>query len=472
MLPALPPPNILFAIADDQSYPYASAYVQTEPEVANMVHTPGFDFVAGHGVAFTNAFATSPGSSPSRASILTGRFPWQIEEAGTHASSFPAKYVCYPDIFAAKGYRVGFTGKGWGPGNWEVSGRKHNPAGPAYNELKLVPPHQGISKIDYSANFSHFLDSLQEGQPFCFWYGAHEPHRPYTTDSWKEEGKSLSDVPVPPYLPDVPVVRGDFLDYAVEIEWFDLHLQRIIEELQKRDMLENTIIIVTADNGMPFPRAKANCYDAGTHVPLAICWGNRVSHPHLEQTIVSLVGELAGQSLSPLLGFSQEAYTSTVAMSGRERHSCARYNNYGYPIRSIRSGQYQLIRNFHPERWPAGAPFAIGQSNLQKGYADIDDCPTKTFMISHREEAEFAPFFEAAVSKRPEYELFDLQSDPYCLHNLAGNPEYHDLFIEMKMLLENRLVGTGDTRLVGNDPDVWEHYPRLAGPMREFPDEP
>lgn len=121
-------PNILFVISDDQSYPHASAYGSP------IAKTPAFDFIARNGWLFNNAFVTSPGSSPSRASILTGLYPWQIAEAGTHASSFPAEYKCFPDILAEAGYHVGCTGKGWGPGDWKISGRKHNPAGPEYNK--------------------------------------------------------------------------------------------------------------------------------------------------------------------------------------------------------------------------------------------------------------------------------------------------------------------------------------------------
>ena len=205
-------PNILVAIADDQSYPHASAYGST------WIHTPAFDRVASEGLLFSNCYACSPGSSPSRASMLTGLFPWQIEEAGTHASSFPSRYVCYTDVLHEAGYQVGYTGKGWGPGDWKVSGRTQNPAGPEYNRHRLEPPVKGISDIDYSANFRAFLDSLPSDQPFCFWYGANEPHRPYTRDAWRKSGKTEASAEVPAYLPDVKEVRGDLLDYAFEIE--------------------------------------------------------------------------------------------------------------------------------------------------------------------------------------------------------------------------------------------------------------
>jgi N-sulfoglucosamine sulfohydrolase len=124
-------PNILIAISDDHSFPHASAYG------SKFVETPAFDRIANEGVLFMNGWAPSPGCSPSRAALLTGRYPWQIEEAGTHASSFPDQYVVFPDLLEDAGYWVGFTGKGWGPGDWEVSGRDRNPAGPAFQDVRL-----------------------------------------------------------------------------------------------------------------------------------------------------------------------------------------------------------------------------------------------------------------------------------------------------------------------------------------------
>ena len=96
-------------------------------------------------------------AAPAAAALLTGRQHWQVEQAGTHASSFPTTYVTYPDLLEQAGYVVGYTGKAWGPGNWKVSGRKRNPAGPDFNERTLDPPFEGISKEDYAANFADFL---------------------------------------------------------------------------------------------------------------------------------------------------------------------------------------------------------------------------------------------------------------------------------------------------------------------------
>jgi uncharacterized sulfatase len=479
--PDMKPANILFVVSDDQSYPHASAYGSA------MVSTPGFDRIAAAGALFTNFYVTSPGSSPSRASMLTGLYPWQIEEAGTHASSFPAKYACFPDVLQQAGYHIGYTGKGWGPGNWQVSGRPHNPAGPVYNNIKLSPPYTGISNIDYTANFKKFLSERETGQPFYFWLGTNEPHRAYQADAWTKDGKSLTSASVPGYLPDNDDVRGDMLNYAVEIEWFDSHLTNCINELVRIGEFDNTIIIVTADNGMSFPRAKSNCYDSGVHVPLAICWGSKIQPSQVVDALTSSVdffptlmdaayiekqSGLSGQSLLPLVNGNPAEYTSNAIYAGRERHSYARYENLGYPIRTIRQGDYLLVWNLHPERWPAGDPQSMQQNGtlnaMHKAYFDIDGSPSKTFLTDNYTNPSVTPYFDAAVAKRKEYELFNLANDADCMNDLSGEDSYKDILATMQQKLEDRLLETGDTRLGGN-PDIWETYPRLEGDMRYFP---
>ena len=194
-------PNVLIAISDDQSYPHASAYGY------EAISTPAFDRVAKEGVLFRNAFTPAPGCSPMRAAFLTGRNIWQIEHAGTHASSFPAKYEVFPDRLEQAGYWVGYTGKGWGPGNWKISGRDRNPAGPQFSQRTMKAP-SGISKTDYASNFADFLAQRPKGQPFCFWYGGHEPHRSFGKGLGRENGLDPSKVQVPAFLPDTEEIRN------------------------------------------------------------------------------------------------------------------------------------------------------------------------------------------------------------------------------------------------------------------------
>jgi len=246
-------PNILLAISDDQSH------VHTGATGDRVVKTPAFDSVADGGVLFRQAYSLSPGCAPSRAGILTGRFPWQLEEAGTHASYFPRKFVVYPDLLEQNGYFVGLTGKGAGPCNFKEAGWSRNPAGPNYDRRKLEQPLPYINVNDYAANFQEFLAARPKDRPFCFWFGCTEPHRAYQKGSGLKSGKRLEDVAVPPFLPDTAEVRSDILDYYLEIEHFDCHLRLMLDLLNKAGELENTLVVVTPTMACRFPAPKRLC---------------------------------------------------------------------------------------------------------------------------------------------------------------------------------------------------------------------
>ncbi len=488
-------PNVLVCISDDQSYPHASAYGYA------AISTPAFDRVASMGVLFDNAFTPAPGCSPMRAAFLTGRHIWQIGAAGTHASSFPKKYTVYQDRLEAEGYFVGFTGKGWSPGNWKVSGWERNPAGTAFSQIKMDSP-PGISNIDYAANFKAFLDKRPDGAPFSFWYGGYEPHRVFKPGIGKEHGLDPDAVTVPPFLPDTPEIREDLLDYCFEIQWFDQHLGRMLDELERRGELDNTLVIVTSDNGMAFPYAKANINEYGIHMPLAVAWparvpGERRVKDHinlidLTATIYEATGvappeehPIAGHSILPILTSDQQGQVDEsrdAIFSGRERHSSSRFNTLSYPQRGIRTEQYFYVRNFRPERWPAGAPQRYTKVTYENGtavdgvlgpmhagYHDIDACPSLTFLIQNRDAPRVAPLFRLAVEKRPAEQLFDIQSDPGCLINLADDSAHADAKQKLRERLMAYLRETGEPRVVGPDGgDVFETYPRYS-PLRWFP---
>ena len=478
-------PNVLLAIADDASFPHTSAYGTPQ------VQTPAFDRVAGGGVLFTNAVAASPGCAPSRAALLTGRHAWSLEQAGTHASSFPARFETYPDRLAAAGYHVGYTGKGWGPGRWnvdEVGARPTNPAGPAYNRRKAKPPSSGISGRDYAANFADFLDERPDGEPFCFWYGGQEPHRAYEEGYGERLGKRPEDVELPSFLPDRPIVRIDMLDYFAEIEHFDRHLGRMLNLLEDCGELANTLVIVTADNGMPFPRAKANCYDAGLHVPLAVMWADEIPRGRTVEDVVGFVDLTAtiddaagvafgegydahGTSLLPLLRSDAAGLidSTRTAFGHRERHSSSRHANAGYPQRAVRTRRHLYIDNLRPGRWPAGDPRKIEGGELgpmHGGYHDIDACPTLSLLTENAGDPTLGHFLELAVGKRPAVELYDVIEDPACLTNLAGCASVAAVQADLETALLRERQGTGDPSL--SDPDAFEPYPRYS-PIRTFP---
>ncbi|MCK0191475.1 sulfatase [Arenibacter sp. F20364] len=502
-------PNILFAISDDQSF------FHTGFEGSKFVKTPAFDRIAREGVYFSNCYAGSPGCALSRSAIITGRHHWQNEQAGQHASAWLKKYVPFVDLLQENGYSTGRTGKGVGPFQYartqaDSLWRKNDAAGVSHSEIRYEEQNderfaQGINTTNYFGNFKYFVENIKKDKPFFFWYGGYEPHRSYEKGSWKNMSKKLEEVKVPDFLPDNDEIRGDLLDYAVEIEWFDLHLQRMLEYLEEIGELENTIVIVTADNGMPFPRAKANSYEYGVHVPLAIRYprqfpGNRVVEDPigfidlaptiLEMTNTSSQGMLpiTGKSILELLQSKENGVlskTERTAYSGRERHSSSRYLNWGYPQRSIRKRDYLFIWNMKPDRWPAGAPQKFAENDSQQllplygldenntymnnsGFTDIDDCPTKTYLIENHGDSAISPFFDLAVDKRPEYELYNVQQDPSCLKNLSGTPSFKKVEKALKTELLGELKKSNDPRISGPDPEVFDSYKRYS-PMRKFP---
>lgn len=481
-------PNILIAISDDQSFAHTSAAGYPG------VKTPVFDRVAAEGILFRNGFAPSPGCSPSRAAFLTGRHTWQIEQAGTHMSSFPAKYVTYPDLLEAGGYTVGYTGKGWSPGNYKISGRTRNPAGPVFNSRQLTPPTKGISKNDYAGNFADFLATRKEGQPFCFWYGAIEPHLGYETGSGVKAGKRLEDANVPGFLPDHPEVRSELLDYCLEIEWFDSQLGKMLKLLEAAGELENTLVIVTSDNGMPFPRAKATCYEYGIHVPLAIRWGDKVPGGRVVDDLVGLVDltatilevsgveepteyPISGRSIMNILNSEKQGVVDPSrdrVWSARERHTSARFDNWTYPQRALRTPEYLYIRNFEPDRWPMGDPQIIksdgslGQEN--RAYFDIDFSVIRHSMLENQDDPEVAKILKLSVAKKPAEELYDITQDPDCLNNLASDPAFLETKQKLSQQMMEYLKKTGDPRATGNG-EIWDSYKRY-GNIRNFPKPP
>lgn len=478
-------PNILLVISDDQSWPHASAYGY------EGIPTPAFDRIAREGILFNQAFVASPGCSPSRAALLTGLNCWQIEEAGTHASSFPRKYLVFPDLLEEAGYYIGYTGKGWGPGDYEVSGRTRNPAGPEFSDITLENP-EGISDNDYAANFREFLKGREQDQPFFFWLGTREPHRRYKKNIGKENGMDPGKIKVPPFLPDVEEVRNEVLDYGYEITWFDDHLEKAIAILEEARELDSTLIVVTSDNGMPFPRAKANVFEYGIHVPLAIRWGREVKGGRSSDDLVSLTDlcttflevagadtpayPLEGKSLLNILSSEESGITDSTrraVYASRERHSSSRWNNLGYPQRCIRTHRYLYIRNFAPERWPAGAPQKYDEEGelepMHQAYHDIDEA-ADNFVIRERDNPEYRKFFLWAVDKRPAEELYDIVNDPGCMNNLADDPAHSAGLSDLRTRLQDYLTRTGDPRVTEDGEELFESYPRLRGPMRKFPE--
>jgi len=445
-------PNILIIMSDNQYAKHVGCYGD------EMVRTPNMDRIAHEGVRFTHAFCSSPSCTPSRAALLAGQDVWRLKEGANLWSILPTQYPIYPDLLESSGYQVGFNGKGWGPGSFEANGRKRNPGGNPYH------------------SFNEFMQLKKTEDPWCYWISSHEPHRPYVEGSGTKAGIDSTKVQVPGYLPDVPVVRGDIADYYAAVEQFDRELGQALDELKKSGEWENTIIVVCSDNGWQMPRGLANLYDFGTHVPLIISWQGRfkqgvvaedmVTLNDLAPTFLELAGvevptQMTAKSLVPVLEKtpSSDAEERNFVVLGRERHAFVRQHGLGYPGRAIRTKEFLLIRNFEPDRWPAGDP---------PFYGDIDPYmlnwpgETKYYLMEHKDDPAVKPFFHLGMGKRPAIELFDIKNDPDELHNLANDPKYAAIKADLIKKMDDYLVKTADPRMVKGDVKVWDRAPYFS----------
>ena len=452
-------PNILFVLGDDWGWPHASCLGTPG------IQTPHFDRLAREGVLFRNAHSAFPSCSPSRAAILTGQWPWRLEQGAILRGDVGAQYPVFPELLEKAGYFIGQQGKGYSPKD------------------KKAPP-RNLTGRNYRS-ITAFIAARPKDKPFCFWLGTWTPHRPYTPGTGITNGLDPAKVRVPPTLPDNDVVRSDICDYFCEAQDMDKTLGEALAELEKAGELENTIVVATGDNGWPFPRGKATCYEAGTHQPLAIRFGAKVKGGRVVEDFVSLTDlaptfleaagltpprEMTGRSLMPVLlsGKSGQVDPSRDhILTGVERHAWGRTDGphrfTGYPMRSIFMGDFHYIRNFKPGRWPAGdpPPALLGSGQLAGKepvvLIDCDDGMTKAWMVTHRDEPQVKPLYELAFGKRPAQELYDLRSDPHEMKNLASDPAYAAKVKELDERLMAELKATDDPRVTGRD-EVFDQF--------------
>jgi arylsulfatase A-like enzyme len=437
-------PNILFLMADDWSWPHASSL--GDP----VIKTPTFDRVAREGVMFTNAHVACPSCTPSRNAIATGQWPWRLGDAANLGGSLRESDPTYPDLLHTAGYQIGFSSKGAEPSPYKFTHR--DPFGPKFK------------------SFEEFYAKHKVGEPFCFWFGCNDPHRPYRYEEGERSGLDPAKVKLPACLPDNETTRKDFCDYLFRTQRYDTESGKILALLEKSGELENTIVVMSGDNGLPFPRCKGTLYDTGTHAPLAIRWGAKVkggrtltdfvSLTDLAPTFLAAAGispppVMTGRSLLPILTSDKSGQADLAhryVLTGMERHV------FSYPCRAIRNERFSFIRNFNPADWhkdesrfPAYTPnFINGEWPKDAGafLFNIDPSPTKQYLLDHRDEPAMKPFFEMACGLHPEEELYDLKSDPAELYNLAGEPRLAHVRANLRALLDSKLVASQDPRVI------------------------
>lgn len=429
-------PNILLLIADNWAYPHAGIY-------GTEVSTPAFDQVAREGVLFDHAFAPTPSCSPSRSSLLTGQDSHRLQDAANLYGNLKSSYNTYPELLAAAGYFTGYSGKGWAPGSAEASGRRENPAGPHF------------------ARFDEMLTARPAGAPFCYWFGSQNPHVPW--NQGQSNGIRPQSVRVPKHLPDDPAVRADIVSYLGEVQAFDKECGAILDRLRASGELDNTLVVMTSDNGWQMPRGLANCYDLGVRIPMAIRWprgfkpGSRrsdfVSLTDLMPTFLEAAGVRLPSSVTAASLLSRVRRDRMFLE--RERHANVRRGDLSYPIRGLRTRDYLYLWNVDPDRWPAGDPefyWAVGP------YGDIDDSATKRLLLERKPQ----PYFDLCMAKRPAEELYDLAKDPDQIANVAAKPEYARVRQRMRREVEQWMRKTADPRAAGAT-DFWDRVP-YGGP--------
>lgn len=506
VMPAADQVNIVLLFADDLGR-YASIYADPrQPSPNDIISTPVFDRVARDGARFDNAFVSVPSCTPSRAALNTGR---HFFRNGSHAQLHYPWVKTAPDPFAKikgmpltlrdGGYHIGLTYKlhmrpsiiGGKKNTYNKAGNRFNQFSQVVSKAKNQDAAKQLLFDEVRNNFLSFLKKRDPGQAFFYSYNPTNTHRKWVRGS----GKALWGIDpdqlegrLPPFLPDTAVVREDFADYLGEAMAFDVSCGVILDEIEKLGELDNTLIVISGDHGIPgFPRGKCNVHDFGSRVLLAMRWPKHISKRRVVKTPVSLI-DLAptflaaaglksvddpnGENLLPALAAGgSDTQLRGSAVIGREVHAhTARNDNQPYPVRALRTPDFLYVKNFKPERWPAGDPYQVTADSepsfaeicleTYACFADIDASPTKAWLVKHRRDADIEPLLEFAWNKRPAEELYELAKDPFQIHNLASDPAYAGIRNELRKQLMEELEANEDPRLDGDSfdrpPYRWE----------------
>ena len=492
-------PNILFFFADDWGR-YASIYSAPEtPSLNDVIKTPNIDRIANEGVLFRNAFVPVASCGPCRASLATGRYFWNCGSGAFlngKASNWKGRknpFTTLPkfvDLLAKDGYYVRKSLKtfAFNPSPQGAQARKVPKVeyqryglyvGTASDDAETRKRRKQV--LDHPrGEMQRVLAGQPKDQPFFFVYGSINAHRPYVADSgknlWNIDPDRLKGL-IPKFLPDVDDIRRDFSDYLGEIEALDAMLGVMLTELESSGQLDNTIIVLSGDHGIPgVPRGKTNCYDLAIRAPLMIRYpkliapqrtvDDFVSVMDVGPTLLDLAGidvprSMDGQSFKKQLTDHRSGWIDQhrdEVIVGRELHfHTARDGNLPYPMRAIRTPDFLYIRNFKPERWPMGDPRGLDDKTpptyeqLHQSTAvtmpDLDASLTKAWLITHRNEPDVKPLFDLTLNLRPAEELYDLRVDPDQQNNLIDNDKYNAKRVELAERLMSVLEKTADPRL-------------------------
>ena len=427
-------PNFIIFVADDMAWEDCGAYGHPS------IRTPNIDALANAGMKFQRAYLTCSSCSPSRCSILTGRYP-HATGAGELHLPLPGDQTMLTKPLKEAGYWTAAVGK-WHLGDAvtdQVDYRKGSNAG-AMGEAWVTS-----------------LKTRPRDKPFFVWAAHSDPHRGYRPGA-VDPPHSPDHVVVPPYLPDTPKVRSDLALYYDEVSRFDQHIGMVLKELEAQAVAANTVVIVISDNGRPFPYCKTHVHVPGVRTPLIVRWPDRIRGGTVARQVISTVDiaptvlKLAG--LGPLPSFQGQSFAPVLFGSklSIRRFAFAEHNWHDYRAfeRAVHGERYCYVRNWLPNT-PGTPP------------ADAVRSPTYREMQRLRDQGKLTPA-QSLSFKRPRAEefLFDIQSDPDCVHNLAVHPSLSETLIEMRKVLTSWQAETHD-EFPGEDQTTPDGFHRVTG---------
>ncbi len=420
-------PNVVLIIADDMGRDDCGAYGNLK------VKTPHIDRLAREGMRFDRAFVTASSCSPSRSSMITGRYPHNTGAAELH-SPLPRDQVTFVEKLRAAGYWTAQAGK-WHLGAFAKARFE------VIREANAGRTTAGDSGALQSGcdQWLPVLRDRPKGKPFFLWLAAIDPHREYERGTIAAPHRP-EDVTVPPYLPDIPEVREDLALYYDEISRLDHHVGEVLSELDRQGIADNTVVLFLSDNGRPFPRCKTTLYDSGIGTPFIVRWpgrvrpgarcGSLVSTIDIAPTMLRLAGiepgpSVQGEDLSPLFA-DPTAKVHELIFAERNWHD---YASHG---RAVRSERFKYIKNDDSTRALTPPADAVRSPTFQ-AMRRLRDAGKLT-------EAQRACF----AAPRTVEELYDLETDPHELVNLAGDPRYAKTISEMRSALAEWMRATRD----------------------------
>ncbi len=432
-------PNIIFIIGDDVGWNDLGCYGN------NGIKTPNMDQLASEGLRFDNAFLTASSCSPSRCSIITGRYPHNTGAAELH-SPLPENQVLFPEILKEHGYYTAQAGK------WHFGG---GGLGPAVTAFDRISPHRDKNGDGGEDMWVKFLKERPEGKPFFMWFASYDSHRPWGADQFQVVN-GPEDVWVPAFLFDGDMTRRDLASYYNEITRLDYYVVELVKELERQGIARNTVVIMTSDNGRPFPRCKTRVYDSGMKTPLLIKWPGHIGRGKVTEAMVSII-DLAPTILDladipPVKTFQGRSFRELLDHPEGEfrEYVFSEHNWHDYEAyeRQVRTKRFMYLINERPQFDSWGPADAVGSLSMKELYEAYQKNGLDQYQL------------DIFMKPRPEEELYDCISDPFQFVNLADDPEHREQKQKLAKVLEEWQRETGDTCPEHLTPD---HFDRKTG---------